>query len=484
MEKEDKIKSKISKATKWSTITELLAKLIVPITNLILARILAPDAFGVIATITTITSFADMLTDAGFQKYIIQHDFQNEEELHQNANVAFLSNFVFSLFLWIIIVIFRDLIVSLLGSPNLGIPLVIASLQLPLTALSSIQMALYKRDLDFKTLFYRRIISVILPFIITIPLALIGFNYRSLIIGTLCGHISNIIILLIKSKWRPTTFFSFNILKKMISFSVWSLMDSIIIWLGSYIDVFIIGNVFDTYYLGLYNNSLHTVNAIMNIITASITPVLLSSLSKYQNDNEKFNSTLFNFQKLMSYIIIPMGVGIFLYKELVVEILLGSEWLEAANIIGIMSLITPFIIVLSNCVSICYIAKGKPKLSLIAQLIYLIPLVPIGIISANKSFWSYVYIRNFYRISLIISNLIILNKILKISSLKLIKNLLLPVISSIIMAIVAIVLQNISKKIIWSIISITLCILTYFIIIVLIDKKSFKLIKELIKKKV
>ena len=62
-------------ATKWSAITEVVAKLISPITSMVLARLLAPEAFGVVATITMIVTFAEIFTDAGFQKYLIQHEF-------------------------------------------------------------------------------------------------------------------------------------------------------------------------------------------------------------------------------------------------------------------------------------------------------------------------------------------------------------------------------------------------------------------------
>ena len=73
-----KLKEKASIATKWSTITEIAVRCVIPITNIILARVLTPEAFGVIATVTMITSFADIFTDAGFQKYLIQHDFKNK----------------------------------------------------------------------------------------------------------------------------------------------------------------------------------------------------------------------------------------------------------------------------------------------------------------------------------------------------------------------------------------------------------------------
>lgn len=475
---DETINKKVVKAAKWSTITEILAKLVVPITNLILARILAPEAFGIIATVTMVTSFADMLTDAGFQKYLIQHEFRCKKDLYKSANVAFITNFSISLVAWTIIVIFRDSIAKFLGSEGLGVAISIASIQLLLTAISSIQMALYKRNFDFKTLFYRRIISVLLPFFVTIPLALLGADYWSLIIGTLVGQIVNAIILTVKSEWKPRIFFDINILKEMFSFSLWTLIESIIVWFSAYIDVFIIGHIFSKYYLGLYNNSLNIVNAIMNVATAAITPVLLSGLSRYQNNEKEYNKLLFSTQRLMGCLIIPMGVGIWLYRDFITNILLGNEWQEASNIIGIMSLIVPFVILLGNCVSICYISKGKPKLSIIARLLYLIPLIPLSIYLANLGFWEYVYIRNLFKVELIIINLIILNCAIKISAIQLLKNLVRPIIATIIMAIIAIALQNISSALWWNIISIILCIMLYFVILYCIDKEDVKIIKK------
>lgn len=69
----NKLNNKILNATKYSSITEIFAKIVSPITNMIFARILLPEAFWVVATVTMIVSFADMFTDAGFQKYLIQH---------------------------------------------------------------------------------------------------------------------------------------------------------------------------------------------------------------------------------------------------------------------------------------------------------------------------------------------------------------------------------------------------------------------------
>src|SRR5699024_8738933 len=109
---------------------------------MILARILAPDAFGVIATITMVISFTEMLTDSGFQKFIVQREFKDKIEKYKNANVAFWSNFMLSVAILLAIIVFNEQIARMVGNPGLGLVLIVASLQIPLTSFSSIQIAL------------------------------------------------------------------------------------------------------------------------------------------------------------------------------------------------------------------------------------------------------------------------------------------------------------------------------------------------------
>ena len=173
------LNEKATQSVKWSLLTEVLVKLISPITQLVLARILAPEAFGVVATVTMVTSFADMLSDSGFQNYLVQHDFDDAEKLRKSANVAFWTNLFISLFLWLLIGLFQDPLACLVGNPGLGPVLAIASLSLPLTAFASIQLALYRRSFDFKTLMPIRTIVALVPLVLTVPLALFGWGYWS-----------------------------------------------------------------------------------------------------------------------------------------------------------------------------------------------------------------------------------------------------------------------------------------------------------------
>ena len=409
------LNKKVVTATKWSGITEIAAKLVSPISTMVLARLLTPDAFGILVTAVMVISFAEIFTDAGFQKYLIQHKFKSNEELYQSTTVAFWSNFILSTLIWIGIIAFAEEIAILVGNKGHGDVIAISCICIPLAAFSSIQMALYKRDLNFKTLFLVRIVGIFIPLIITIPLAYYTRSYWSLIIGMIALNLSNAIILTVKSKWKPNFFFSFPLLKEMFSFTFWSMIEAISIWLTGYVDIFIVGSMLNQHYLGIYRTSMSTVGQIMGLITAATTPVLFSSLSKLQDDEQALKKMFFSFQKLVGIIVIPMGVGIFLFQDLITNILLGSQWHEAAHFIGLWGLTSAITIVLSHYCSEIYRAKGKPKLSVLVQILHLLFLIPTVLWAVHYDFDFLCDMRALIRLTAIVINVTITYLLIKIS---------------------------------------------------------------------
>ena len=459
------LNKKIVKATKWSSITEVVAKLITPITSIVLARLLTPEAFGVVATLTMVITFAEIFTDAGFQKYLIQHEFVDDIDKEQSTNVAFWSNLIMSLFIWLIIGIFADPLAAMVGNPGLGHVLTIACVSIPLAAFSSIQMALYKRDLDFKTLFKVRIVGICIPLLVTVPLAFYLRSYWALVIGTIATNCANAVLLTVYSKWKPRFFYSFAKLKEMFSFSAWSVVEAISIWLTGYVDVFIIGVYLNEHYLGLYKTSMTVVGQIMGLITAATTPILFASLSRLQVDEDAFKAMFFKFQKLVGLLIIPIGVGIFCYSDFLTGLLLGNQWVEAASFIGLWGLTSSITIVLSHYSSEVYRAKGRPKLSVLAQILHLIVLLPVVLIAVRYSFSILIIARALVRLELILVNLIIMYAVFKISPWEMFRNISYSVIASLIMASLAIIFQSISSSYLWTALSILICAAVYFAII-------------------
>jgi PST family polysaccharide transporter len=477
------LNNKVAKATKWSVITEIVSKLVTPITSMVLARLLTPEAFGVVTTLTMIISFAELFTDAGFQKYLVQHEFIDVADREQSTTVAFWSNFIMSLALWSIIIVFAEPLAALVGNPGLGIVLIVACVAIPIAAFSSIQMALYRRDLDFKTLFKVRLVSIVVPLVVTVPLAFWLRSYWALVLGSIMKGVISAILLTYYSSWKPRLYYSFKKLKEMLSFSVWSLVEAISLWLTSYVDVFIVGTILNQYYLGLYKTSSTTVSHIIGLITAATTPVLFSSLSRLQSDEGEFRRLFFKFQKLVGLLVIPMGVGIFCFSDLVTALLLGDQWTEASEFIGLWGLTSSITIIFWHYSSEVYRAKGRPKLSVLSQWLHIIALWPTVLIAVHYGFEALYTARSLVRLEGVAVNMIIMYYVIRISPLDMVKNTSPSLLASMVMMGVAYLLISIGSSIIWQICSAFVCMLVYFGIIFSLKKERTLLMSQIRKKR-
>ena len=382
MEKD--LSKKMGQATKWSGLTEIIAKLISPITNAVLARLLVPEMFGVIATLTIVISFAEIFTDAGFQKYIVQHQFKDDEDIEISTNVAFWTNLTLSVIIWGVISYFAAPITNLVGSPGCELAITVMGLQIPLIAFSSIQIARYRRDFDFKSLFISRMATTMVPLVVTIPVAVYTKSYWALIAGTLSREVLNAVILTVRSKWKPKLIYSFIKLKEMISFSLWTVVENVLIWMTNYLGAFIVSVSLNSYYLGLYKTSISTVNSITMLITSATSPVLFSALSRCQNDEAMFRNVFYKFQRMVALLVLPLGVGLFVYRELATKILLGNRWIETADFLGMWAITSSICILFSNYNSEVFRSKGKPGLSALTQILHIIVLVPVMLLFVKK----------------------------------------------------------------------------------------------------
>lgn len=468
----ESLKRKTAAATRWSTITEVASRLVLPLVNMVLARLLTPEVFGVVATITMIVSFAEIFADAGFQKYIIQHEFESKEELDQNTNVAFWTNLTISIILWTIIYIYSEPLAKLVGNPGLGNVVAISSLSLPILAFSSIQMSRFKRDLDFKSLFYVRLISILIPIFVTTPLAFIFHSYWALIIGTLAGNISNAIVLTIRSNWRPKIYYSFIQLKRMFSYSWWILLESISTWMASYSDTFIVSVSLSAYYLGLYKTSMVTVNQIMGLIVAAASSPLFVALSRLQNNRKELISTYNSYMRSLAFIIFPLSVGIWLFRDVITDILLGSQWHEACDFIGLWGLLSSVALVFGTFANGLYNAIGKTFLSFSVSLLTLVIMIPILLWAAPKGFECLYVSRSMLRISFVVIQLLAMTFFLKYPIKSLLSTILPITIPTIAMGVIGLLIRMVANSMLWNFICIVICILAYFGIASLMFKKE------------
>lgn len=471
--------NKVAFAAKWSIITEVVVKIISPITNMILARLLSPELFGIVASVTLVTTFVDVFTDAGFQKYIIQHQFADKDDYDLSVNVAFWTNLGISILMWILIFIFQNPLAVFVGCEGYGKAVSVSAIVLIFTAFSSIQMATYKKNFEFKRLSFIRIIGKLVPFFITIPLALLDFGYWSLVIGNVFGEIINATLLTLLSKWRPNFRYSFRKLKEMFSFCAWSLCEAVTAWLVANLGILLIGQFFNSYYLGIYKGSITVVNQILSVITAVMSSVFLTTLSACQSDEEKYRDTVLGFQRTVAMLIIPLGMGIFIFRELVTNILLGGQWGDASALVGVWGGISCINIVVANMNSYVLLSKGKPKYTFISNAIQCLTIIIVFMLMKNNGFYPTFYAIALASLQLSLTQTIFAKKVFALSEIEKIKNIYIYFVVAVAMGVVG---RGIHKKfdnLTMDLLGVLICILVYFCI--LMTKKRERIyIKKLI----
>jgi PST family polysaccharide transporter len=250
----------------------------------------------------------------------------------------------------------------------------------------------------------------------------------------------------------------------MLSFSIWSLFEQLTIWITTYADSFIISHFLSAYYVGLYKQPYQLITNIYSVFTASVFAILFSALSRFNDDGDtlSYKTVLFNTQKFLSVLIVPMGVGIYMYREFITNILLGNKWNDAAIVIGCFALEKIIQILMNNPASEIYRSKGKPFVSVIAQLLFLIVLIPACVISLRQNFEIFVYVRAAMCLVFMVIHLVLVYMNFKINMLEVIPKMISVLVSAGVMLSIGYLLKKLLSEYFWfGFIKILICALIY-----------------------
>lgn len=446
---------------------------------MVLARLLAPSVFGILASVQIVISLSDILADAGLQKYIVQKEFKDNREKEDTVLVAVYTNIMLGIILWLVICMFNDELAMISGCPGLGHVLIVAGLNIPIVSFSGVQLAVLKREFAFKDLLWFRLVTSFVPLFVTVPLAYIGFEYWALVAGMIFSQMIQGLMVYHKKIVKFRFFYSLNLLKNMLSFSLWSLLEFFFIWLTTWADTFFVSHSFSSHYLGVYKMSSVAVNSLLGIVTGAFLPVMFSALSRLNFDKNAFNNLFYKMQERLCLVILPLGFGLFAYSDLARVVLFGSDWSDAEFVIGINGVFYSLMMAYSYPCSEVYRSKGLPKLSTIAQFLYLLALLPIAYY-LSYDFKIFVIMINAAKIIFIAIHFLIMYYVLNFNPIYILRNTFHYIIVSCVLVSIIIVTRNYFKSYVLDCWIIFFSAMLYpFLLSIFKDKRT--LIKEMVK---
>lgn len=294
------------------------------IVQIILARLLLPNDYGVVAIVTIFITIANVFVQTGFNTALIQKKEVNDIDY---SSVFYLSLFV-ALILYIIIFFMAPIIAQFYDNAILVPVFRVLSLTLFLGAINSIQSAVIARRMEFKKYFFSSIGAIILSGIIGIILAYTGYGVWSLVVQQLANMLMIILILWFTVDWRPKLLFSWKRLKSLFSYGWKLLCSSLIDTIYNNLYDLVIGKKYSSSDLAFYNRGRQFPYLIVNNVNGSISTVLLPAMSEKQDDKMEVKKMTRKSIIISSFIMFPMMFGLVAIARPLVIFLLTEKWIE------------------------------------------------------------------------------------------------------------------------------------------------------------
>lgn len=331
-----------NKANKSIVLSSLLWKLLEQsgtqgiqfMVQIVLARLLSPEEYGIIAIVMVFILLANVFVKSGLNTALIQKKDADEVDF---SSVFYLS-LVFAGVLYVIIYFTAPFIANLYSQPILIPVLRVLSLTLFIGVFNSIQNAFIARNMLFKKLFRSSLVAIVVSGIIGITLAYRGWGIWALVSQQLTNQLLIAIILWFTVKWRPQLLFSLNRVKVLFSYGSKLLASALIDTLYQDLRTLLIGIMYTPSMLGFYNKGKQFPQLIVSNINGSIQSVMLPALSSYQDDRIRVKEMMRRAIVSSSFLIFPMMVGMAVIAESLVIIILTEKWLPAVPFLQIACL--------------------------------------------------------------------------------------------------------------------------------------------------
>jgi O-antigen/teichoic acid export membrane protein len=347
----------------------------------VLARLLVPGEFGLVALGMVVIRFAKYFADTGIAGAIVQQQQMEPEDI----GAAFLLTVLLGGAFFFLVYFTSPLIAQFYENPDLTAVLQLLATGFIISGFSTVSQGLLRRALRFKYLSLAETFSYVIGYgVVGIGLAINGQGVFSLV-GAFLSQ-STILLLLCYASERHTLMAPLHLspYRRLLGFgSRYSLLN-FLTFMTSSLDHFVIGKFYPSATLGLYDRSKHLVFLPTYNILISLTQVLFPSYSALQEDTDRLRSLFLRGMLITGFLLLPVSAGIIAAAEQIVAVLLGPQWDAAVPLVKIFAVYVPIDLMTSVGATLCS-ATRQLKSQLHIQLFSLLLLVAGMTVAVNMS---------------------------------------------------------------------------------------------------
>ncbi|MEH8018987.1 lipopolysaccharide biosynthesis protein [Rheinheimera muenzenbergensis] len=361
---------KIAIGAAWSVLTRLSIKGLGFISTIILARLLFPADFGIMAACMAMVAFFEIFTSFSFDINIIQKDNVTDDTLNSAWTCKLLSGLLLAILLFIaspwISAFFNDPRLTLVVQAVAFIPLIKSA--------ENIGFVLYRKNLDLKKEFNLEVIAKLLSFTVTLAAAFYWQNYWALVIGMFSNAIARVLLSYAMHSYRPA--FGLSQAAELFRFSKWLLLNNLLIFLNHKVTDLIIGNRANTTELGYYSVSYEISNLPTTELVFPLSRAIFPGYSLVKSDINALRDMFLKITAVVLFFAAPICFGFYAVAHEAVALFLGDKWLNIVPMVSILAFYGLSRCAVQNMGNV-FVALGKPHISTYISLSRLIVIVPL-----------------------------------------------------------------------------------------------------------
>jgi len=473
----EEAKTKAIKSVKWSFLGTVLPQLIHPIITITLARLLMPEDYGLFGISSVVIGFITSFQGLTMGYVLTRHELKN---LKEAANVTFWVGAIGGVFFFFVIQLLAPVIADFFDEPRALFVLRVQAFAILPVSFVPEQQAMLTRSYAFSKLFLRRVVPMLIPFLVAIPLAIKGFGYWALVFNVIVGNFASALTLWLASSWRPQFQFDLKVAFPMLKIAVWIMLERLLDWSLITIDRAWIGKIFGVRELGIYNLSKSISTTILSAIIITISSIAYVYLSGVRNDLKQFQNSYLRLIQYSATLVFPVSIGIMAVAPELVHIAFGDKWLDSIRPLQ-MLIMGDALWYLFYYNADAFRALARANLTVIVRIFMLLCLFISFFILAKYGF-------NYFCAGVFISALLVLPlqfylalKVTGVAAKKLLITILKPLISSIIMGASVFMVNFLLKSLGISEVvrlpaQIAVGIIVYTALLWMIDRDGFKIL--------
>lgn len=326
---------KTTSAAKWSALDVFMRQGVQFCVTLVLARILTPDDFGVIAMLALFIGVAGIFIDGGFGAALIQR----QNITHTDESTVFYFNLGMGAFVALMLSVAAPWIATFFKQPVLEYLSYAMAFNLFVNAAGTIHNTLLNKELNFKTLAKIGATSSVLSGVLAVYMAVEGYGVWSLAGQTVVSGIVTVLLLWLWHPWRPALVFSFDSLRSFFRFGGYEMAAVLTDVFSTNLYLILIGKMYSARDVGFYDRAQRTQQLPIALMMGIINRVAYSTFSTVAKDKARLARGLRQAQAMSMFVNTPVLIGVIILAEQLVLTLFGPQWLPCVPILQVLGLV-------------------------------------------------------------------------------------------------------------------------------------------------